>query len=75
MNFSASAITGFQQYLEENSLKEVARLMNASQLEDMQDVGRAFEDYTRTDGFQEQYGVNTSKASLNELKSLYQPRT
>ncbi|MFS1982275.1 hypothetical protein BCU36_025350 [Vibrio lentus] len=45
--------------------------MNASQPEDMQDVRRAFEDYTRTDGFQG-YGVNTSKASLNELKSLYQ---
>ncbi|MFS1931681.1 hypothetical protein BCU25_022390 [Vibrio cyclitrophicus] len=72
VNFSASAITGFQQYLEENSPKEVARLMNASQPEDMQDVGALFQDYTRTDGFQEQYGVNTSKASLNELKSLYQ---
>ncbi|MEZ8226641.1 conjugal transfer protein TraG N-terminal domain-containing protein [Vibrio splendidus] len=77
VNFSASAITGFQQYLEKSTLgdpKEVARLMNASQPEDMQDVRRAFEDYTRTDGFQEQYGVNTSKASLNELKSLYQPK-
>ncbi|CAH7239534.1 IncF plasmid conjugative transfer protein TraG [Vibrio chagasii] len=77
VNFSASAITGFQQYLEGTMLgddKEVSRLMNAYKPEDIQDVRRAFNDYTNSDDFQKHYGVDTSKASLEALKGKYEPQ-
>lgn len=77
VNFSASAVTGFQEYLEGTTLgddKEVARLMNAYKPEDMHRVRDLFNEYTHSDDFQKHYGVDTSSASLDALKGQYQPK-
>ncbi|QFT13619.1 conjugal transfer mating-pair stabilization protein TraG [Vibrio sp. THAF190c] len=71
INFSASAITGFQQYLEEKSPDSVSRLMTAYKPEDVQEVREWFDKYTNSDEFQKHYGVDTSNASLEELKGQY----
>ncbi|WP_435250629.1 conjugal transfer protein TraG N-terminal domain-containing protein (plasmid) [Vibrio sp. nBUS_14] len=74
VNFSASAITGFQQYLEDSNPKEVARLMNAYKPEDVQRVRELFNEHAHSDDFQKHYGVDTSKASLEALKDRYEPQ-
>lgn len=74
VNFSASAVTGFQEYLEEKSPDNVARLMNAYKPEDVQDVREWFDKYSHSDDFQKHYGVDTSSASLDALKEQYQPK-
>ncbi|KOO12815.1 conjugal transfer protein TraG [Vibrio xuii] len=76
VNFSASAVTGFQNYLESSLQYEdsdVARLMNATQPEDLRDVRREFNDYTRTESFQNAFGVSTSKSDIDDLGKMYQP--
>jgi len=76
VNFSASAVTGFQQYLEGTvkNPNEVARLMNAYKPEDVQRVRELFNEYAHSDDFQKHYGVDTSKASLEALKGRYEPQ-
>ncbi|MDC5842219.1 conjugal transfer protein TraG N-terminal domain-containing protein [Vibrio europaeus] len=75
VNFSASAVTGFQNYLESefDDKREIGRLMNATKPEDLRDVRREFNDYTRTESFQNAFGVSTSKSDIDDLGKLYQP--
>lgn len=75
--FNAPAEEGFKNYLEKTLQyedSEVARLMNATKPEDLKDVRREFDDYTRTDQFQKAFGVSTSKSDIEALADLYQPR-
>ncbi|MCK6263817.1 conjugal transfer protein TraG N-terminal domain-containing protein [Vibrio sp. ZSDE26] len=76
VNFSASAVTGFQTYLESefDDKREITRLMNATKPEDLRDVRREFNDYTRTESFQNAFGVSTSSSDLEGLAAMYQPR-
>lgn len=75
VNFRQNAVKGFKEYLS-NTLDDqhqVDRLMNATTPDEMQDVRKEMEDYTRSDQFQQHYGVTTNKKSeLDELGAMYQ---
>ncbi|MDG2565860.1 conjugal transfer protein TraG, partial [Vibrio parahaemolyticus] len=75
VNFSASAVTGFQNYLESefDDKDRVARLMNATKPEDLMEVRNQFNEYTRSDAFQNAFGVSTSTSDIEDLGKLYQP--
>lgn len=75
VNFSASAVTGFQNYLEKALQYEdsdVARLMNATKPEDLMEVRERFDKYARSDAFQNAFGVSTSRSDIEDLGKLYQ---
>lgn len=75
VNFSASAVTGFQNYLESefDDKREIARLMNATKPEDLMEVRNQFNEYTRSDAFQHAFGVSTSRSDIEDLGKMYQP--
>ncbi|MFA0174657.1 conjugal transfer protein TraG N-terminal domain-containing protein [Vibrio lentus] len=75
-NFTSSAISGFQRYLEVDQgmdNNEVQRLMTARLPEDINDAKSHFDLYTQSDSFKNSFGVNTSSSNIDELKNLYQP--
>lgn len=76
VNFSASAVTGFQGYLESelDDKENVARLMNATQPGDLRDVRNLFNEYVRSDTFQNSFGVSTTNSHIEDLGNMYQPR-
>ncbi|KOO13737.1 conjugal transfer protein TraG [Vibrio xuii] len=76
VNFSASAVTGFQGYLESelDDKENVARLMNATQPGDLRDVRNLFNEYVRSDAFQNSFGVSTTNSHIEDLGNMYQPR-
>ncbi|WP_394252857.1 conjugal transfer protein TraG N-terminal domain-containing protein [Vibrio profundi] len=75
VNFSASAVTGFQAYLESefDDKREITRLMNATKPEDLMEVSERFDKYSRSDAFQHAFGVSTSNSDIEDLGKLYQP--
>lgn len=74
-SFSASAMTGFQNHLEQNLDKDnVQRLMTARTPEDLNEVKEKFHDYARSNEFRKNFGVDTSKQGLDDLKDLHKPR-
>ncbi len=75
-SFNASTMPGFQRYLENenyNDSEELQRLMTATSPEAVQEVRGHYEEYTRSDAFKNDYGVNTTTSYLDDLQSLYQP--
>ncbi|WP_425628597.1 conjugal transfer protein TraG N-terminal domain-containing protein [Vibrio neptunius] len=75
--FTVPAEDGFKIFLA-NTLKkndsEIARLMNATQPEAFREVRELFDTYTRSEAFQQDFGVSTSKSDIKALADMHQPR-
>lgn len=74
--FVGSAISGFQSYLENDlglKQKDVQELMTARMPEGINQVKKHFDEYTQSDTFMRNFGVDTSKSGIEDLANLYQP--
>jgi conjugal transfer mating pair stabilization protein TraG len=74
--FSANVVPGFQKYLEGNlqNPQQIARLMNATTPDAMNDVRREFNDYASSEQFQRDFHspVDT-RTELEQLRDLHKP--
>ncbi|MDF5595813.1 conjugal transfer protein TraG N-terminal domain-containing protein [Vibrio parahaemolyticus] len=75
-SFVSSAISGFQSYLENErnmDQHQVRGLMTARMPEDINQAKTYFDEYTQSDSFMHNFGVDTSKSGIEDLANLYQP--
>lgn len=75
LGFSSNVVAGFQSYLESTVIdgSDVTRLMTATRPDDLREVQWRFEQYARSDAFEQAFGHQATRHPYQEFAAMYQP--
>ncbi|TFH89344.1 conjugal transfer mating-pair stabilization protein TraG [Vibrio ouci] len=73
LTFTENITSGFQRYLESEleDKDSVARLMNATQPEELKEVRERFDKYARSEAFEKAFEISTSNSDVEALAKFY----